>query len=187
MIPQAPSFYPPWVYDVRMSELEIVENEYTSPLTQKELRMRRGWNLDIARQLVTLSKEPHILFHTPNDTARRFPDCKKATEWHESHHRVIYTLANTAVSGLIWFGETSENPNGQFTFAIRMYQKSQGQRLAKPFMDAAHADFREVEQYDGPIWLDTDMNNASARALYEKTGYEEIGQEGNRIIMVQES
>lgn len=170
-----------------MSELDVVENEFTKPFNEKGLRLRRGWSHDIARQLVALSQEPHIKRHTPNDAAKRFTTSEAGNNWHHDHHRVVYTLADTAVNGLIWFGETPDDPHGRYTFAIRMYQKSLRQHLAKPFMNAAHADFREVEQYDGPIWLDTDINNVSARALYEKTGYEEIDQDKNRIIMVQES
>lgn len=148
--------------------------------------MYRGWDDSVATELVALSSQPHILEFTPNDAARRFTNKDSANEWYHQHQRVMYTIGETAITGIIWFGEaSSEHTDGDFTFAIRMYEAARGQGLARHFMQAAHLDFRETMDYHNVIWLETDITNTAARTLYERAGYDERLIVDERVVMTQ--
>jgi Acetyltransferases len=167
-----------------MDSLEIVKNELTAPIEAAGYTVRRGWNNTIATQLVELSLQPHIEHMTPNDADRRFTTVEAAHQWYAAHERAVYTLGHSAVAGLIWFGRTEESEHGDYTFAIRMYEEAQGKHLARPFMQAAHADFL-AETPDAPsIWLDTRIDNERAAILYEKVGYTTIDRIDDRYVMI---
>ena len=167
-----------------MNKLESVQNKYTDPLLQAGYELRRGWDEDIAAELMELSKQQHIQNHTPNDTLKRFKDLEMANAWYAKNDRTVYTIANTAIAGLIWFGASqSEYIDGDYTFAIRVYEEAQGKRLARPFMNAAHEDFRRHAAYNGDIWLSTDINNERAIELYEKVGYKTRQIIDGRLVM----
>lgn len=166
-----------------MNERQPIAN---ATLEERGYHLYRGWSDTIAEQLVALSHQPHILAFTPNDAATRFSSVEAAHEWHDSRERTVYTLGSEAVAGLIWFGKAqSSHVEGDYTFAIRIYEAAQGKGLARPLMNAAHEDFREHTPYNNAIWLETDVDNVAARALYEKTGYIERALINERVIMMQ--
>lgn len=167
-----------------MDPISIVRNELTAPIEQAGFEVRRGWSDEIARQLTALSHQPHIQSSTPNDMKKRFSSLEAAQQWHDHHERVVYTIARCAVAGLIWFGRSSsDQAPGAYTFAIRMYAEAQGKHLARPFMNAVHADFREQSGYSDEIWLDTATTNDAAIALYHKVGYADVRTVNDRIYM----
>ena len=168
-----------------MDKLTSIDNKYTPPLTELGFRLSRGWNDEIAKQLVELSRQPHILDTTPNDAVKRFASPETAQAWHDTHKRTVYTIGNNAVAGLIWFGAaTSQHVPGDYTFAIRMYSEARGKHLARPFMNASQADFRDTHNYDDEIWLDTLETNHTAIALYEKVGYSRQKNIDGRLYMI---
>ena len=167
-----------------MNSLERIDNEFTEPLMDHGYTLRRGWDKSIAKELVELSQQEHIRKFTPKDRSKRFTDEAAAETWFNKTDRVVYTLANTAVAGLIWFGKShSVHTSGDYTFAIRIYEETRGQKLARPFMEAAHEDFRKYTAYNGAIWLETDIDNTHAVALYEKTGYKKVDTVNGRFVM----
>ena len=52
--------------------MQPVENRYSLPLKKEGLTLYRGWNDDVARQLVERSQEPEIKKFTHRDAAERF-------------------------------------------------------------------------------------------------------------------
>ncbi len=178
-------------YNKYMNTLRVIENDFTHPLNNAGYIVHHGWSDDIEKQLVELSTQPHILKDTPNDAARRFSSTEAARKWHDDHERSVYTLADQAlaevapqIKGLIWFGRSERDDlAAEYTFAIRMYDGAQGKGLAKPFMKAAHEDFRN--SYDGAIWLETSTDNLAARALYRKVHYSEAAIDDTRVTMIQ--
>ena len=176
-----------------MNTLHVIENDFTQPLNDASYAVHRGWSDDFEQQLVELSMQSHILKDTPHDASRRFSSTEMARQWYKDHERTVYTLAHCAIdesapqiNGLIWFGKSQRDDlDAEYTFAIRMYQGAQGKGLAKPFMKAAHEDFRN--NYTGAIWLETSTDNLAARALYRKVNYSETNIDGTRITMTQTS
>lgn len=169
-----------------MNERTPIYNPAADTLNERGYLLYRGWGDEVAQQLVGLSRQPHIQQYTPNDQARRFASEQSAHEWYAAHERAVYTLGEQAVDGIIWFGQArSDIADGDYTFAIRMYEGAQGKGLARGFMQGAHQDFREQLDYDGAIWLETDTDNAAARALYAKSGYQEVRTVDERVVMEQ--
>ena len=175
-------------YTILMNKRTRIDNPAAKTLDERGYPLYRGWGDDVAQQLVELSQQSHILQYTPNDHGRRFASEQSAHDWYHAHERAVYTLGEHAIDGIIWFGESrSDIADGDYTFAIRMYEGAQGKGLARGFMQGAHQDFREQLDYDGAIWLETDIDNVAARALYAKAGYQEVRTVDERVVMEQKS
>jgi GNAT superfamily N-acetyltransferase len=170
-----------------MNNLERIDNVHAEELEDKGFSVYRGWNSDVASQLVRLSLQPHILATTPNDATHRFRDVPMANRWHDKGSRSIYTLQTDEVTGLVWYDirlrDEPELSDARYTFAIRMYEASQGKKLAHGFMQAAHHDFAD-RKGDPAVWLDVDLDNSAAKHLYSKFGYKTTHEEKNREVMV---
>lgn len=167
-----------------MDQLRLVRNEFTPTLTEKGLVLQEGWNEAVAEAVINGSKEEAILRFTPNDALRRFTDHDAAYTWalDSQKNRRIYTLANEAIGGLIWFSQESYG-DATYTFAIRLYDCFRGQGLASVFLQATHRDFATLT--DNPkIWLSTDTDNAVALGLYENNGYITVAEADGRVHMI---
>lgn len=171
-------------YDARVhvGEVEVAD--------ELPLGVERGWSASIAEQLPLLSRQPHILEHTPNDADRRFRDKQAAEAWYADPRKNsrVYTLGRgtTAIAGLAWVSDQSHPAVAEaaHTFAIRLYDGYRGRGLALPFARIVHDDFLAGSP-DGPIWLETDTDNLAAQKIYHRLGYTALPQaRADRLVMV---
>lgn len=172
-----------------MESRTIVENRHTLPLEDKGLQVYRGWDGTLRDQLVIASCQSHILQYTPGDAERRFTTAEAADAWYHEHDRVVYSLGQKAMlAGLIWYGNSPDkNLDADYTFAIRMYEASQGQGLARSFLEAAHSDFRQHTHNERNVWLSTsadEVKNAAALRLYRNAGYNTVNEADGRVTMI---
>lgn len=168
----------------RTHNLERIENEHTVELESRGFDVYRGWNDTIAKKVVELSRQPHILETTGADAGRRFHTVHDARVWHGQGRRSIYTLHGEEVAGLIWYDVRIRRDIGaDYTFAIRTYEEAHGKKLAYGFMKAAHHDFADRKS-NPAVWLDVDLNNEAARHLYRKFGYQALYPDEGREIMI---
>lgn len=186
--------------------MQRVTNEYTSLLERDGFYIRRGWDSGIAEGLVLGSQEPHVMLFTPRDASDRFTTLESAEEWYSdpAKQRVVYTLGDKAIGGVIWFSKESREiipasdasvgtstvelarpETIHHTFAIRMYERARGKHLAGHFLEAAHRDFALLTDEE-KTWLSVDEQNEAAIHLYEASGYKPVGSEEGRIIMVRD-
>lgn len=167
-----------------------VENLYTDTFEAAELKLMRGWNDQIASQLVELSREDEIRKFTPKDAESRFPTIDAANSWYGAKKHITYVLQhkNGDIGGFLWFSyEPREDLLADYTVGIRLYQSLRGKGLAGNFMEACHMDFRTETGYDGGIWLITDASNERARHVYMTHGYIEHGESDGRVSLVRTS
>ncbi len=163
-----------------------IENKHTLPLENKGLQLYRGWNDEIADQLVERSKEEEIRRFTGNDASKRFKDRESADKWYKQKGHVVYALGQkAALAGVVWFARTPKPELGaDYTFAIRMYESQRGKGLAGALLEAAHKDFEARMRYEKSFWLESDESNRRAVHFYEKHGYEAVEIKGGRVLMV---
>ena len=162
--------------------IEIIHNIHTDSLEEAGFSVRRGWDKNLAQNLVRGSREPTMAVHVPRDMNERFSDVDAAQKWFNNDpERVIYALARQAiVAGVIWFSYQPQSKlKADYTFAIRMYEVARGQGHAGDFLEAAHTDFGSEA-----IWLETDEVNVSAINLYRAHGYDQVAKSNGRIMMV---
>ncbi len=127
----------------------------------------------------------HLLHHVKNDDsvirftrdATRFTDREAIDGW-ERRASAIFTLtdASQELLGLIWF-EKMDIPEDTFivpfdpkaykdTFAIRLYSRARGKRLARWFMNHA---FRKY--HTRRVWLKVSQRNVAAVRAYTGFGF----------------
>ncbi len=166
--------------------LQKVTNESADILEERGFEVYRGWSDELAQALPELSLQKHInTAETGGDAARRFCDRETAHQWHDnSPYRAVYTLGDTAIRGIIWYGEARrDEADSNLTFAIRLYEGAQGKGAARPFMGAAQQSLEQDENRQERVWLETGVNNIAAQSLYRKFGYQQISEENGRILM----
>jgi GNAT superfamily N-acetyltransferase len=106
-------------------------------------------------------------------------------------------LANNRgdLGGVVWYGREeppdylSDATAANHTFAIRLYEGYHGKGLGRPFMKTTLESYinglTALERSDvGGIWLETCDDNEAALALYEKFGFEVVGNDKERVGMV---
>lgn len=155
-------------------------------------------NRNLIDQLVTKSKQPHILQFTPNDAARRFVDEQAYYTWLEQGHTVHWLLNdNNDLAGIIWY-RTKPSPvplpeltDITDTFAIRLYENYIGHRLSVPFMLLSLRILRNDLLKDNKpmpgIWLETTVGNDAAIKSYTRLGYSELFRDEEHVIMAMTS
>lgn len=139
-------------------------------------------------QLIDFSHtDPDVKKYTSDPS--RFQNRAAFSHWLEQG-RIIYTLIDRRQNllGIIWFGQKDPpvNANANFTFAIRIYGFARGQGLSQGFMKTAFNDLLKNQQ-DSKItgfWLETSIDNFAAIHIYEKFGFQKIGQQGRKVVMV---
>lgn len=166
-----------------MSALEVFSNQHVVKLRERNVRVVRGFNSDVANALHRGISDPAITEFTHD--AERFASRESTLNWYEQAgtSRHFYSLVDTAIKGIIWFSPSqSEHSDAETTFAIRIYASGRGKGLAGDFMEAAHEDFVSV-QGGGDTWLRVQSTNLAAQSLYLKHGYETsyVGEDG--IVM----
>lgn len=166
-----------------------VENIYTKRFEAAGLALMRGWNDDIARQLVELSQEDEIRKFTPKDADSRFPTADAANVWYNAKEHIVYVLQhkNGEIGGLLWFSyEPREELLSDYTIGIRLYQSLRGKGLSGDFMEACYTDFRTETGYSGGVWLITDASNERARHIYVQHGYALRNEKDGRVLFVRD-
>lgn len=154
-----------------------------------------GRNSELDAQLIQKSFEPNIVEQTPNDSRERFGDQAMLERWMQRGRQPYYLLtAGNDLAGLIWYGptefplESTIGPVPQHTFAIRIYDGYAGHGLAKPFMKQTLRLYLDYLASKGEaltgIWLQTDVRNDIAKAVYGKFGYELVHEDDKRVTMV---
>jgi len=170
--------------------------------TGEQFMISRELSPRLIHQLIEKSKQPHIKHTCLGDSEERFVTPKSYEAWRKSGNgRRIYPLTDETgdLAGLIWYrpqpftGTDILNPltDPNHTFAIRMYEGTQGRKLAQPFMVETMHDYidslvasGEIVTFNG-IHLETDADNPRSIPLYEKVGFEEVSRdEKGRVTMV---
>lgn len=154
------------------------------------------------KQLLEYSTTDKEVRSQTSDT-KRFKDRNTYEEWIKKR-RIIYSMTdkNGNLLGIIWYGaqtfpqaadllEELDTTKYGITFAIRIYEKARGKKLAVPFMQTAWQMFQQTQEYQNAeskgVWLETNTNNAAAVNSYTKFGYRQVTRpnEHGRIIMIQ--
>jgi phosphoglucosamine mutase len=154
-----------------------------------------GRDAALENQLIQKSRQPNILKHTPNDAQKRFGDQAMLEKWLTKGREIHWLLgAANDLAGIMWYGKSTfpldlqlpEIP--QETFAIRIYDGYSGHGLAKPFIRQSLRIYEERKQARGEpirgIWLQTDIDNPAAMAVYGKFGYTEVFRDERRATMI---
>lgn len=175
-----------------MSLIKVDVTQDMKPLTD---HMFIGDDSGLEEQLIVKSRQANILKYTPKDASVRFGDQVMLTTW-KTKGRTLFWLVgdNNDLAGVIWFGKSTfpldieglETPTE--TFAIRLYEGYTGHGLAVPFMKLALKAAVELkqqndQQIDG-VWLQTDLTNPAAIAVYTKFGFKEVARDDARVTMV---
>jgi ribosomal protein S18 acetylase RimI-like enzyme len=157
----------------------IVPSEYSKSLelNGELLPTLKGWHNGLAEQLVVASEEDLIRLRTPRDHSERFSSAEAANKWFSRDEHIVYSLGRAAkLAGIIWFTKYAEPvlENADYTFAIRMYNEARGNGLARNFANAALQDLEMEENYQGDVWLETDINNEVAAHLYGNLNFHQV-------------
>ena len=146
-----------------------------------------GWNEWVMNGLVSRSREPEMQKWVPRDFSERFADFESAKKWGNRDEHIVYSLViDEELAGIVWFTRYDEPKyeNADFTFAIRMYEKSRGKGLSSLFAGTAIADLEKSHGYTGKIWLETDTDNEIALKLYSRLGFERVSEHGKRVVLI---
>jgi hypothetical protein len=155
-----------------------------------------GRSSDLEQQLVTKSRESHILKYTPNDAGSRFKSHESFENWISNGREVYWLLgAENDLGGIIWYGKktlpqleatAAEIPTE--TFAIRLYEGYVRRRLAVPFIiQTLRLSVQNKHAHGEPavgIWLETGEDNMAAQKIYQAVGFHEIGRSDKRLTYV---
>ena len=148
-----------------------IENSFTKRLEQRGVFVRRGFDSTIANALYEGAKDPVVRQFTHDATRFSTPDSVETWAEDPEKRPVIYSLADQAILGVIWFSHTeSEHASAHDSFAIRMYEGGRGRGLASDFLEAAHVDFHA--QGGESTWLRVRRENTTAQQLYSRHGYQ---------------
>ncbi len=194
-----------------MSDVQLVEVPDT--LKKADIQVIRFWAHDAPEffvdQLLQKSRQPHITEHT-SDICRddactspgRFASRQSYDTW-ATQKRLVYAMVGGYdavtgtgdVGGVVWFGERKhpDVPDSKLTFAIRNYAGDDdrgwgtyvGRGFGRPFMGVAHQDMYTASSFAGSsVWLSVETANEAAAHVYQKFGYQQIVDDGTRIVMV---
>lgn len=185
-------------HELTVTEIGIIRESGTGD----RFMIGRGLNPALIDQLIKKSKQSHIRRYCPRDAEERFASPESFETWRTSKGgRNPYPLTDGSsdLAGLIWYGpqpftgtdilNPATDPN--HTFAIRMYEGTEGRGLARPFMIETMHDYveglirsGEIATFNG-IHLETDADNPRSIPLYKKVGFEEVSRdEEGRVTMV---
>jgi len=152
----------------------------------------------LVTQLINYSNNDESVVKNTSDK-KRFKDQSTYNEWLKKG-RKIFTLTDKEQNllGIMWYGkeempreakyiEGIDTSQYNYTFAIRLYGRARGQRLAGKFMKATFDIFMKSSPVDfRGLWLETSADNTVAVKAYKSSRFKEAStpSEGNRILMV---
>lgn len=150
---------------------------------------------NLENQLLVKSRQPDILKYTPNDAKKRFGSHQMYQEWLAKGREIHWLVGpEDDLAGIIWYGpadfplDLDLNQTPGETFAIRLYEGYAGHGLARPFMKLslkAHLQQKQSHSKEiKGIWLQTDVDNQAALAVYTKFGYQEVARDAKRATLL---
>jgi RimJ/RimL family protein N-acetyltransferase len=167
--------------------MNLLREQLPTPDTiPQEFTLYRGWDDQLASNLVQRSKDTEIMQWTPRDHRERFPDTTSADTWfHRISPRIIYSLFQASeLAGVIWYSHSPrQDSTANYTMAIRLYESARGRRLATPLLIATETDLLQTVDAVTGIWLETDETNEAARRSYSRAGYQETSTALGRVTM----
>src|SRR5262249_45981907 len=141
-----------------------------------------GLSRDMLPAIQTMAQQEHIADYCHRDmTEDRFATEDTTGHW-LSRGRAFFVLAKKNENGELhpvgygWSGpgKSSEVPEGETTWAVRLGNEAVGQKLSEPFsriiVDATSSRFGADN-----IWLETWQSNAAGVHTYGKLGFELVG------------
>jgi GNAT superfamily N-acetyltransferase len=163
-----------------------------------ELKVVEGLSDELIEQLINYSNNDDRVKEYTSD-AKRFKNRTTYNKWREKK-RAIYAMADVddKLLGVSWFGEklypymggsrhlsTRKYP---FTFAIRVYGRLRGKRMARWFMNEVFARFYKKLIYKKHVnkgfWVDVYKRNLPAIKLYKGFGFRKASSYDGKLIMV---
>lgn len=171
--------------------MEVHRTPLSTPDTiPQDFTLYRGWDDQLASELVQRSTDADIIKWTPRDHQERFANQEAADAWfHRVSPRVVYSLYHVSeLAGVIWYSQAPRTDIPEnYTMAIRLYGPARGQHLATPLLLATEEDFVQATEDVTGIWLETDVNNEAAKRSYSRAGYSEASRDDHRITMTKQS
>lgn len=158
-----------------------------SVLNDRGLEVIEGLDVALADQLVELSKESHVDKYCVNEPAR-FGNSDRVKQWLRKGRLALplITMEGREMMGFGWMGpglpgpDEPEIPGAEITFAIRLYSRATGQRLASPYTNAILAAHDFMFGNRG-VWLESWGDNSSALGTYDRAGFTRVAEiEGER-------
>ena len=152
-------------------------------LADKGYEVHPGLTREFANTISRMCLQPSIKEYCPNDSGKRFADRAAAQHW-LAKGRGVFLLLKRLENGRLelvgygWAGKASSSqvPNGQTTFALRIGEAGQGQGLAAPFarlIVAAAAKLYGAQD----LWLETWGSNGGAVHVYHKIGFQTVAEQ----------
>ena len=152
--------------------LEPIDNTFSRRLEARGFQVQRGFTDAVAQALHEGANDPVITKYTHDGNKFQTPELVR--RWHENPLRehVVYSLADRAVSGVVWFATApSQFSDASQNFNIRIYEGARDRSLAADFLEAAHEDFTETQGGDD-TWALVHRQNALAKNLLLRHHYQ---------------
>lgn len=170
--------------------MEVRRTSLPTPDTiSQDFTLYRGWDDQLASELVQRSTDVDIIKWTPRDHLERFANQEAANIWfHRISPRIVYSLYHASgLAGIIWYSHAPRTDVPEnYTMAIRLYSPAKGQHLATPLLLATEKDLVQTTEDIAGIWLETDSNNEAAKRSYSRAGYSEASRDNHRITMTKQ-
>jgi hypothetical protein len=144
--------------------------------------VKAGLTIDAASQMVAYSKDEAVREYCPNDAQSRFSSLASTQSWLKKHGGrgvLLMTKQVSASTELVaeagWEGLTSDDPEGEVTFAVRAYELARGKRLTEDFSRVVIAASAVLYGVDSKrqLALETWRSNIAAGKIYGRIGFEE--------------
>lgn len=168
-----------------LPELLTAADDLIQHLAAKGYEIELGLTPELAQQINTVAQQSSIKEYCPRDSSDRFKDRDSTEKWLKKGRATFLLFTNDRerrLAGYGWSGReiSTQVPEGETTFALRISETDQGLGLATPF---AQLILRATEKlYGAPhVWLETWASNGGAVHTYHKLDFTEVAQvPGNR-------
>lgn len=169
--------------------------------TLGQLKIYEGIDESLINQLINYANNDTLVKKFTSD-AKRFKDIYSFNFW-LNKGRSVYVLTDDreSLAGVIWYGESEMPTDREFiskinpkiygvTFAIRVYDRARGKKLARQFMDKVFKAFMDSIKYNKiknkGFWLETSEDNIPAIVLYERFGFSKVTKPdiNNKVLMI---
>lgn len=176
--------YPTALVDTPLDLRQVIDQ---TELNDRGLYVVSGLDLDLAKQLVERSSEPHVVEFCPNDEPKRFKDVDAVEKW-QTKQRLslpLVKLAGDSALTLVGFGWMGPGEPGDdephiegatTTFALRIYEAAVGQGHALPYTRAILDAHQTIMGNNGGVWLEAWGDNDAALKTYERAGFERVAE-----------
>ncbi len=151
-----------------------------------DYKIVRNLDENLVRQILGFSKNDIEIRRNTTDFVEgkgRFANTENFEKWLKKERSMFLFLdGNGDLLGLIWFGKEISQVSGledyNSTFAIRLYEKARGKKLAQKFIEQSVGQYLQ-ENTNAKIWLSSEEKNYIANNLYRKI-FKFVGNMENR-------